>query len=344
MSRRLGITPACSRLPRAQIVTLSALRVLARAAAPAGKRARLSVLFYHRVLPAPDPMRDREMDADTFGRLMTALAMCFRVLPLSEAVARLKAGTLPDRAVTITFDDGYADNHDVALPILQCLGLPATFFVTTGFLGGDAMWNDVVIESLRQWTGPELDLRRLNLGRYQTRTVTDRRAVAAGLLEPLKYMEPQEREATAREIASVTGATIPEGLMMTEQQVRELRAAGMEVGGHTVTHPILTRVSDEDAREEISNGRRILEVITGAPVTLFAYPNGKPKRDFGARHVSMVRELGFSAAVSTAWGVSTRDTNLFELRRFTPWDRHPVRFCLRLLQNCVRKTSANGSA
>jgi hypothetical protein len=91
------------------------------------------------------------------------------------------------------------------------------------------------------------------------------------------------------------------------------------------------------AREEFASGRQALERIVGAPVPLFAYPNGKPGTDYRAEHVAMVRELGFEGAVSTAWGADPRHDDLFQLPRFTPWDRTPARFVLRLARNLLNK-------
>jgi peptidoglycan/xylan/chitin deacetylase (PgdA/CDA1 family) len=107
----------------------------------------------------------------------------------------------------------------------------------------------------------------------------------------------------------------------------------MEIGAHTATHPILTRLAPADARREIDQSRERLTAILGEPVSLFAYPNGKPGQDYGAEHVRMVRDAGFTAAVSTAWGVASTNSDLFQLPRFTPWDRRPAKFALRLLLN-----------
>ena len=95
------------------------LRGLARFAAPAGPDARLTVLLYHRVLPTSDPLLPAEPDAVLFDSQMALLARIFNVLPLEEALSKLRRGELPARALSITFDDGYADNLDVAVPILQ---------------------------------------------------------------------------------------------------------------------------------------------------------------------------------------------------------------------------------
>ena len=114
----------------------------------AGKQ-RLSILIYHRVLQSPDPLRPGEPIVDEFRQRMNLLRRYFNPLPLVEAIDRLQAGELPERAVCVTFDDGYADNESVALPILKKSGIPATVFVATGFLNGGQMWNDTVIESIR---------------------------------------------------------------------------------------------------------------------------------------------------------------------------------------------------
>ena len=117
---------------------------------PAGRRARLSVLIFHRVLPRPDPLFPGVIDAAGFDAICRWVKGWFNVLALDDAARRLRDGSLPERALAITFDDGYADNHDVALPILLRHGLPATFFIATGFLDGGRMWNDTVIESIRR--------------------------------------------------------------------------------------------------------------------------------------------------------------------------------------------------
>src|SRR5262245_15955149 len=107
-----------------------------------GRRALL-ILTFHRVLPEPDTLLD-DPSAAAFAELVDLFASLFRPLTVHEAVARLRAGELPPRSICITFDDGYANNCEVALPILHSKGVPATFFVSTGFLGGGCMWNDVV--------------------------------------------------------------------------------------------------------------------------------------------------------------------------------------------------------
>ena len=130
------------------------------ALSPAGDEAQLSILIFHRVLPKVDPLFPLELTSARFDAVCRWLRRWFNVIPLDEAVQALSRRELPARALAITFDDGYADNHEVALPILLKHGLPATFFIATGFLDGGRMWNDTVIESLRHCKAARLDLSR----------------------------------------------------------------------------------------------------------------------------------------------------------------------------------------
>jgi peptidoglycan/xylan/chitin deacetylase (PgdA/CDA1 family) len=309
------------------------LRTASSAFLRSGNAAKLSILIYHRVLPRHDPMLEFEPDAAEFERQVALLASQFAVLPLSEAVDRLKKGTLARRTACVTFDDGYADNAEIALPILQRWGIPATFFISTAFLDGGCMWNDVVIESVRAARAATLDLTSIGLGNHRVQSYAQRRQAVARLLTALKYLPPEERRHRVMQMASITSTALPDRLMMTSEQVRALSSAGMEIGGHTVNHPILTSIGNEDAHQEIAQGKEVLTSIIDAPVKLFAYPNGKPGVDYQRQHVEIVRSLGFEAAFSTSWGAANRLTDPYQLPRFTPWDKGPERFLLRLVHN-----------
>lgn len=300
---------------------------------PAGAGARLSILIYHRVLPQPDPLRKWEIDAATFDAHMRALAQHFTPLPLFEAVERLKSHNLPARAACVTFDDGYADNIEVALPILQRHGISATFFIATGYLDGGRMWNDTITDAVGGTPQSQLDLSSLGLGSFPLTSIQERQTAILALLNRLKHLPSAERAGKTLQIGSLSGAILPDNLMMCTEQVRGLHQAGMEIGGHTVSHPILLNLPDKAAHKEIADGKARLEDIIGVPLRLFAYPNGKPGKDYAPAHVAIVKQLGFSAAVSTTWGAASSASDAYQLPRFTPWDKSPRRFVLRLLQN-----------
>jgi peptidoglycan/xylan/chitin deacetylase (PgdA/CDA1 family) len=313
------------------------LRLLAGALSPAGPRARLSVLIYHRVLERPDPYRRGDPTVAQFDWQMALLAREFSVLPLADAVARLAAGTLPARAACVTFDDGYRDNLTLAAPVLRRHGVPATFFVATDYLDGGTMWNDRLIDAVAGAPDGELDLADLDLPRFDLTDVASRRACLNTLLPAVKHREPGRRADAVARISERCGLHAPPQLMLTSAELQALHGQGFEIGAHTCSHPILTRQDDATARRELADGRARLGEITGAPPRLFAYPNGKPGDDYDARHAAMARELGFDAAVCTAWGAARRGDDLFQIPRFTPWDGTPLRFHARLVANLARR-------
>lgn len=321
-------------------------RPLFRLLSPAGPRARLPILIFHRVHAARDPLFPGEVTADEFSRVCGWLRQWFDPLPLDEAVRLLAQGRLPSAPVAITFDDGYADNHDVALPILRRHGLSATFFIATGFLDGGRMWNDTLIESVRRAGSSELDLTgtpAAQLGRLPCETPEEKSSTIAALIGAIKHLPGAQRQSWVEAVAERSGARLPDDLMMTRDQVRALHRAGMGIGGHTVTHPILARQDAAGARSEIEQGRRELVDIISAEVPLFAYPNGRPGADYGPEAVGIVRDLGFDAAVSTSWGAARRDDDPFQLPRFTPWDRTRTRFALRLAHRMVARPEAGAT-
>lgn len=315
-----------------------------RQLSPAGAQARLSIVLFHRVLPEPDPMFPEDMHRDQFYAICSWLAQWYRVLHLDEAVQRLRQGSLPERALCITFDDGYADNHDVALPVLQAHGLTATFFIARSFLDGGRMWNDTVVESVRrcQQDGFNLQGLGLDLGDHvPLANLADRRQLATRLLGAIKYLAPEQRKAVVDRVAEHSGAALPLNLMMTSAQLQAMARAGMQIGAHTLTHPILARLDEAAARREIAQSKSDLEALLGQRMDLFAYPNGKPRQDYTQRDVELVRQAGFSAAVSTAYGAArSGQEDPFQLPRFTPWDQDRLRFGLRLARNFFAKPDA----
>jgi peptidoglycan/xylan/chitin deacetylase (PgdA/CDA1 family) len=292
---------------------------------------RLPILIFHRVLPEPDPLFPEEMHSKRFDALMGIVARSMQSRTLSQAASALQGGGLSARPVVITFDDGYADNAEVALPILQKHGLVASFFVSTGFLDGGRMWNDTVIECLRRSPQDAIDLADFGLGVFQLASPEHRRKAIDALLPVVKYQSLEERERSLALLHQRAGEpALPANLMMRSTQVAELHAAGMEIGAHTVRHPILQQVPLAEAEEEIAQGRARLQAITGSPVDVLAYPNGKPGVDYGKDHVALARRLGFRFAVSTSPALARAADDPLQLPRFTPWDQSAMRWVLRL--------------
>jgi peptidoglycan/xylan/chitin deacetylase (PgdA/CDA1 family) len=308
-----------------------ALRLATRLWSTAGPRNRLVILIYHRILPKPDTLRGFETDAATFDWHMELVSKYFTPLSLQEALERRRTRSLPPCAICVTFDDGYADNFDVALPILKRWKVPAAFFVTTACLQGGMLWNDWVIEAVRHLPGDEVDLREMGLGRYSLATPPQRAASAYSILLGTRRLPPEERWSRVKNLIERARGVPAIDLMMNERQIRELHRAGMEVGGHTVSHPILTLVGRQEAWREISENKEQLEGIVGERLKSFAYPNGCPGKDYDATHMEMVQKAGYISAMSTAWGAVTQTTDAYQLPRLTPWDNTAVKFGARLL-------------
>lgn len=308
-------------------------RPLTRIVSPGGHRGTLSVLFFHRVFASRDPLLSGEPDAIWFDNMLGWMQTQFNLLPLEEAVARWQTGTLPPAAAAISFDDGYRDNLEVAAPILARRGIPATFFIATGFLDGGIMFNDVVIECLRACPLDEILLPEVRPEPLPLRTWLERGHAAGRLLDALKYLAFEDRAAVVQELPARCRVELPRDLMMSSEQVRSLVDMGFDVGAHTHHHPILLKLSDEAARSDIEQGRQQLAEIVQRPVNLFAYPNGRWGKDFDGRHRAMAKAAGFTAAFSTEPGTCRADSDRWALPRFTPWDKSAARFKARMWMN-----------
>lgn len=298
-------------------------------------RNKLHIFIYHQVLEVHDPLRPVEPTAEQFEQQMQLVSKFFTPLTLSEGVDRLNNGTLPANAVCITFDDGYVNNLTLAQPILEKYQIPATVYVATAFSGGQNMWNDRVMHLFSQREVEEIVVpstaQTICLGDN-----TQRKEAAYKLLADYKYLEPDHRLDTIAQLYEANpdvASLAPQ--MMTPVQVKELSDRGIEIGAHTHNHPILKVLDVDRQAQEIEQSRVLLQEWTGKPVNHFAYPNGVWNKDLDEDTVSIVEKMGFESAVITNWGTATNNTSAFKLPRFTPWDKHPLKFHARMLKNCL---------
>ncbi|MDW3095264.1 MAG: polysaccharide deacetylase family protein [Gammaproteobacteria bacterium] len=277
---------------------------------------KLLVLTYHRVLADYDPVID-EVDSVQFTRQMETLAEYFNVVSLESGLEQMRQGTLPAGSVCVTFDDGYRDNYDVALPILSALNLHATFFIATGYLGDGVMWNDVVRQTIKYTSFRELDLHEFSLGKVSINTELKKLQLIEKLLGYIKYNSVSRRIELVDRLRQLAEVELSERLMMTEDEVKALSNAGMEIGGHTVNHPIMTCADEDEVRQEIVEGKLYLENILNKKLKFFAYPNGQADKDYDERHMQFVEEAGFNAALTTNNGVIDKSMGMFDLPRIS---------------------------
>jgi peptidoglycan/xylan/chitin deacetylase (PgdA/CDA1 family) len=275
-------------------------------------------------------MSPNEPTTAWFRGLIAELAARFDIISLSEAISRADAGELRGRSLSITFDDGYADNFTAALPVLEAFAAPATFFVATDFLDGGRMWNDSIIETFRRLPEGIYELELPDSPQLKLSDWDSRRTAANLTIHAWKHLPPAERQARVDALAGrVSG--LPTDLMMSSEQLRAMAGSPWAaIGGHTRSHPILCALPEDQARKEIKGGKEDLEGWLQREVELFAYPNGKRGRDYAAAHADLVKDAGFRAAVATDWGTLDASTDRYAIPRFTPWRQNLARFSIDL--------------
>lgn len=306
-----------------------------RLLAPSGRRARLMIFTYHRVPHRKDLLLPNEPSSEEFERHVAMVRKYFNPIRLTDVPELLTRDALPDRAVCVTLDDGYENNLTVAGPVLKKYGVPATVFVAVEPVVSGIMWNDLVIETIRE-AEHQLDLSVENLGVHNLADTKAKLLLVDELLGRLKYLEPAQRWSLSSGMYERTSGKNFPRLMLRPEQLHELHQYGIEVGAHTMTHPILSKLSDIDAEEEIGASRSWLNDLLQRDTESFAYPNGRPGIDYSAKHVDMVASSGFKVAVSTVWGCATRVSSLFELPRFTPWEYQDSAFVGRVEKTLLR--------
>ena len=247
----------------------------------------LPVLTFHRITGGGQGylFDDGVVDStpEDFLRQMQLVADHFRPVSIEDVRRYLQGGALPKNPLLVTFDDGYLDNHDVALPILRRLGIPAVFFIATHYLEQrKVFWWDRISYIMKL-----ASVRRLELGYPSPMTFellsADHRARAMrALLQLVKSAYGLDIERLLRELSAAACVTWSEELerrfadelLMTWDQVRDLRAAGMGVQSHTRTHRVLQTLSPDQVRDELAGSRADLETQLGERIFAISYPVG----------------------------------------------------------------------
>lgn len=277
---------------------------------------RLTVLCWHNIesspcFPYPDGAGPRR-----FAQQLRILSRVARVVPLGEALADLDAGRrIGPRSVALTFDDGYRDHLEAAVPVLGRLGLPATFFLVPGLLSGTTRaWWEVVgwafgrtARSQLRWEGED----------YALTAPTARREASVAVGERLKRRDRAAREAAVDALVTELepeGSPGDRGLFLDWDGARELVRQGYEIGSHSLHHAILSEEEPEEQRRDLVESRRLLQEALGIPALLLAYPNGTG-RDYDAATIAAVGAAGHSHAVTMRTGVHAPGVPPYEVHR-----------------------------
>jgi len=297
------------------------------------------LLVYHNVSAQRDPVFG--IDESAFARQMAFLAQHYHVVTLDD-LAGMLAGAQPwiERAVAITFDDGYEDNYLVAWPILRKSGLPATIYLPTDYIGSaEGIWLNRLHVALRMTPLDRLEAPELLGGEppfLSLRSSAERFAGASLLVDRLYDLAPRPRKALAEaliERLKVDLASLlprPSALrFLNWDQAREMAGGLVTFGSHGCSHSIVSRLADDVLRDELTASKAIIEREMGRPVRHFAYPNGT-RGDWDRRAVELLPELGYATAVINCRGLVEAGTDPFELPRVGYAGSHMTTFAKRL--------------
>jgi peptidoglycan/xylan/chitin deacetylase (PgdA/CDA1 family) len=305
------------------------------------------ILAYHRVAEANADPWALDVSPAHFAEQMQVLTTIANPISLQDLVRARSDRELPPRPVCITFDDGYADNLRAAKPTLEGFRVPGTVFVTTGFIGGlENLWWDELAKLILDPTSRQTEL-SLSLNgcldayafppRINELDEEDphknwkawegargpRQAAYLAIYQKLVRLSEADREGALKQLRGCGPrpyADRQQHRCLSEAELRELASGDLvEIGAHTLTHPVLAELPPDQQQHQIGGSKRRLEALTGKPVASFAYPYGK-KSHYTAQTVEIVRANGFACACSNFGGLVTRSSDRFALPRFQPMD------------------------
>ena len=309
------------------------------------------ILLYHRVSDLPSDPHLLSVTQAHFAEHLEILRRHTRPMLLRDMVRALRDNNVPRRAIAVTFDDGYADNLHNAKPLLERHDVPATIYVTSGYVGASREFFHDKLEEMFLQPGKLPQLLRLTIGghthywdlgddaRYsedayqrnrawhilKVENPTARHSVYRSLCQLFFTLQDDERRQALEALATWAGTKLscrPTYRALEPEEVRMLTNGGLvEVGSHTMTHPVLSALPFAQQRDEIQQSKTFLEEMLGRPVMSFAYPYGT-RSDYTAETVAIVREAGYDHACSNFEGLVWQGTDPWQLPRFLvrDWD------------------------
>ena len=283
---------------------------------------RLIVLMYHGITDHPLEVPDFcFLSAAVFDAQMAYLKENFNILPLYDALIKLKGNKIDKPTIAVTFDDGFQNNYECAYPILKKYGIPATIFLSTQLIDTDhTLWycllNQAISKTKRKiinWNGEE----------YNLQTLHNKIMASNTLQQSLKEFPHQQLLSELNQIIKyLFNGSDPETNTNTEfkilnsSTIRKMQKTRLiEFGSHTHSHAILSKLSKPEQEKEIQESIAITEKITQERCRLFSYPNGRPE-DYKEETIKLLKRNNIEAAVTTIAGDNTYSTNPYELRRY----------------------------
>ncbi len=286
----------------------------------------LVILRYHSIKESPELFNNSigsEIihSADLFDIQMCQISKYYNPVSLDDVFSILDKGeTIPEKSVAITFDDGYLDNYEIALPILDKYNVPATFYITSGAIETDyvfwyirlryAFWQSKETE----WVDPKTKTK------YNIQNPAQRNDAIVKACENCTNLVGENQDNAVREIERILRVepiTAKDCAMMSWEQIRKLQKSGHIIGSHTVCHPNTAYASDEDLAWELTESKKIIETKTKTIVNHFSYPNPAGVPHWSLDTIKSVRRANYKTAVTSSPGPVNNQSNLFSIPRMS---------------------------
>jgi peptidoglycan/xylan/chitin deacetylase (PgdA/CDA1 family) len=282
-----------------------------------------------------------------FEAQMRYVSRRYRVVSLDQLCDEMERPTQEGHAVAVTFDDGYRDLYTHALPVLQKYQIPATVFLPVACMEtGQVPWYDRVFLALKALPGDHFDVCLDRRRRFLLSSFEARIQVATEIIQYLRTLPDQKRREHCENLEAQV--TLPReelaNRMLTWDQIRTMCRAGICFGSHTMTHPVVSRLTQTQLESELRQSKQILEERIGTPVRHFAFPFGRPA-DCGTAAPAVLAECGYRSAVTTVEGICAPGDKLFALPRLqTGEERSLSMYAFKLNQHFLSATCEHSVA
>ena len=288
------------------------------------------ILLYHRVVPKKNNEKIFSLPGivvheDSFEKQMRFLSENYNVIPLNSFLeASEKQIALPPQTVVITFDDGWEDNYLYAFPILKKYKLPATIFLTTGFIETKKLfWQEKVTFLVKKLFASPNILTEC----FERKDIKELQPLLDKLFEDVKsnqswfkFIESLKFIGETKRDIFITGLEVcldnpelpeEENSFLKWEQIKEMKKYQISFGSHGVSHEILTEAGDDRIMGELELSKQLIEKELGVPVNIFSYPNG----NYNEKIIKKLSQAGYESALTVEKGINTRKTDLYRLKR-----------------------------
>jgi peptidoglycan/xylan/chitin deacetylase (PgdA/CDA1 family) len=279
-------------------------------------RAKFAVLCYHRIGTGGIPLFS-ELPSEIFEAQMRFLRRRYRVISLDELCEEMERPTRNGHAIAVTFDDGYRDLFTYALPVLQKYQIPATIFLpVVSIETGQVPWYDRIFLTVSVFPKDDLEVTLDRPRRFRLVSHKARLQAATEIVQYLRTLPDWRRREHCQNLEKrvILPCEILRDRMLTWDQIRAMCRAGISFGSHTMTHAVVSQLTEAQLESELAESKRLLEQRIASPIRHFAFPFGQPG-DCGTAALPVLARLGYRSAATTVEGTNTPGDNLYALRR-----------------------------